>query len=69
VYAGTRGFLDKVAVDKVREWKAALARYLMAEKKALLDSIENEKKWDEDVEGQVKDAIQAFNKQYGVEGA
>jgi F-type H+-transporting ATPase subunit alpha len=69
VYAGTRGFLDKVAVDKVREWKAALARYLMADRKALLDSIENEKKWDEDVEGQVKDAIQAFNKQYGVEGA
>jgi F-type H+/Na+-transporting ATPase subunit alpha len=69
VYAGTRGFLDKVAVDKVREWKAALARYLTAERKALLDSIENEKKWDDDVEGQVKDAIQAFNKQYGVEGA
>jgi F-type H+-transporting ATPase subunit alpha len=69
VYAGTRGFLDKVPVDKVREWKAALARYLMAERKALLDAIENEKKWDEDVEGQVRDAIEAFNKQFGVEGA
>jgi F-type H+/Na+-transporting ATPase subunit alpha len=69
VYAGTRGFLDKVAVDKIREWKAALARYLTAERKALLDAIENEKKWDEDVEGQVREAIEAFNKQYGVEGA
>jgi F-type H+-transporting ATPase subunit alpha len=69
VYAGTRGLVDKVAVDKIREWKAALARYLMAERKGLLDSIENEKKWDDDVERQVKEAIEAFNKQFGVEGA
>jgi len=69
VYAGTRGLVDKVAVDKIREWKAALARYLMAERKALLDSIENEKKWDDDVERQVKEAVEAFNKQFGVEGA
>src|SRR5205807_3904460 len=60
VYAGTRGFLDRVAVDKIREWKAALARYLTAERKALLDAIENEKKWDDDVEGQVREAIEAF---------
>jgi F-type H+/Na+-transporting ATPase subunit alpha len=69
VYAGTRGLLDKVAVDKVREWKAALARYLMADRKALLDAIENEKKWDEDVERQVREAVEAFNKQFGVEGS
>jgi F-type H+-transporting ATPase subunit alpha len=69
VYAGTRGLLDKVAVDRVREWKAALARYLMADRKALLDAIENEKKWDEDVERQVREAVEAFNKQFGVEGS
>ncbi|MBJ7601178.1 MAG: F0F1 ATP synthase subunit alpha [Candidatus Nephthysia bennettiae] len=69
VYAGTRGFLDKVPVNRVREWKAALTRYLMAERKALLDAIENEKKWDDDVEGQVREAVEAFNKQFGVEGA
>jgi F-type H+-transporting ATPase subunit alpha len=69
VYAGTRGFLDKVPVNRVREWKAALARYLSADRKGLLDLIENEKKWDDDVEGQVKEAIEAFNKQFGVEGA
>jgi F-type H+/Na+-transporting ATPase subunit alpha len=69
VYAGTRGFLDKVPVDKVIEWRISLARYLMAERKALIDSIEQEKKWDDEVENQVKDAIEAFNRQYGVEGA
>jgi F-type H+-transporting ATPase subunit alpha len=69
VYAGTRGLLDKVPVDKIREWKSLFARYAGADRKALIDSLENDKKWDEEVEGQVKEAIQAFNKQYGVEGA
>src|SRR2546423_668799 len=69
VYAGTRGLLDKVPVDRVREWKAALARYMTADRKALLDSIENEKKWDDDVERQVREAVEAFNKQFGVEGS
>jgi F-type H+/Na+-transporting ATPase subunit alpha len=69
VYAGTRGFLDKVPVDKVREWKSLFARYLGAERKALIDSLENDKKWDEEVEAQVREAIEAFNKQYGVEGS
>jgi F-type H+-transporting ATPase subunit alpha len=69
VYAGTRGFLDKVPVDKIREWKALFARYAGAERKALIDSLENDKKWDEEVEGQVREAIEAFNKQYGVEGS
>jgi F-type H+-transporting ATPase subunit alpha len=69
VYAGTRGYLDKVPVNRVREWKAALSRYLGAERKGLLDLLENEKKWDDEVEGQVREAIEAFNKQFGVEGA
>jgi F-type H+-transporting ATPase subunit alpha len=69
VYAGTRGFLDKVPVDKVREWKSLFARYAAADRKALIDSLENDKKWDEEVEAQVKEAIEAFNKQYGVEGS
>jgi F-type H+-transporting ATPase subunit alpha len=69
VYAGTRGFLDKVPVDKVREWRSLFARYLGAERKSLTDSLERDKKWDEEVEAQVREAIEAFNKQYGVEGA
>ena len=51
-----------------REWKAAFARFLDVERKELIDSIENDKKWDEDVESKVKEAVEAFNQQYGVEG-
>ncbi len=66
IYAGTRGYLDKLAADRVRDWKEAFARFLGAERKALIDSIETEKKWDEQVEGQIKESIETFNKQYGV---
>ena len=69
IYAGTRGFLDRVPVDRIAEWKEAFARFLSADRKSLIDSIESEQKWDDEVEDRVKEAIEAFNKQYGVEGA
>jgi F-type H+/Na+-transporting ATPase subunit alpha len=64
-YAGTRGFIDKVPIDKVAVWKAAFARFLHAERQALIEGIERDRKWDDEVEGQVKEAIEAFNRQYG----
>ncbi|TMC03675.1 MAG: F0F1 ATP synthase subunit alpha [Chloroflexi bacterium] len=69
IYAGTRGALDRVAVDRVGEWKEAFGRFLHAERKTLIDSIESERKWDDDAEAKVKEAIATFNKQFGVEDA
>jgi proton translocating ATP synthase F1 alpha subunit len=68
VYAGTRGHLDKVPVDRVQNWKEAFVSFLAAERRSLLDALENDGKWDEEVENRVKEAIEAFNAQYGVEG-
>jgi F-type H+/Na+-transporting ATPase subunit alpha len=68
IYAGTRGFLDRVPVNKIGEWKEAFNRFLQAERKALIDAIETERKWDDDAEAQVREAVETFNKQYGVEG-
>ncbi|MDQ6898760.1 MAG: F0F1 ATP synthase subunit alpha [Candidatus Dormibacteraeota bacterium] len=67
IYAGTRGFLDKVPVDKVREWKNGFSRFLLAERKTFVDGIESDRKWDEDIEAKVKETIDAFNRQSGVE--
>ncbi len=69
IYAGTRGHLDGVPADRVGEWKDAFGRFLSTERKALIDSIENERRWDDDVEAQVREAIETFNRQYGVEGS
>src|SRR5437879_11156742 len=56
IYAGTRGYLDKVPTDRVVGWKAAFGRFLELERKALIDAIETDKRWDEDVEARVKEA-------------
>jgi F-type H+-transporting ATPase subunit alpha len=69
VYAGTRGFLDRVPVDGVRGWSEAFARFLSADRRAMIDSLERDRRWDDDVEGQVREAIEAFNRQFGVEGS
>ena len=69
IYAGTRGHLDKLPVAKVGDWKAGFSRFLHAERRAFIDSIETERRWDDDVETQVREAIDTFNRQYGVEGS
>ncbi|HZU15460.1 MAG TPA: F0F1 ATP synthase subunit alpha [Candidatus Dormibacteraeota bacterium] len=66
IYAGTRGFLDRIPPDRIKDWKDAFARFLGAERKALVDGIETDRRWDAEVEGQVREAIEAFNRQYGV---
>ncbi|HZV48578.1 MAG TPA: F0F1 ATP synthase subunit alpha [Candidatus Dormibacteraeota bacterium] len=67
IYAGTRGHLDRIAPDRIKEWKDAFARFLTAERRALVDGIETDRRWDAEVEAQVREAIEAFNRQYGVE--
>jgi F-type H+-transporting ATPase subunit alpha len=69
IYAGTRGLLDRVPVGRVGDWKEAFARFLQAERKTLIDAIETDRKWDDEVESQVRETIETFNRQYGVEGA
>ncbi len=69
IYAGTRGHLDRVPVDRVRDWKESFARFLSSDRRQLIESIENDKQWDDDVEARVIEAIEAFNRQYGVEGS
>jgi F-type H+-transporting ATPase subunit alpha len=66
IYAGTRGHLDGVPVEKVAEWKEAFARFLEADRKELMETLESGR-WDDETESGVRDAVEAFNKQYGVE--
>jgi F-type H+-transporting ATPase subunit alpha len=66
IYAGTKGFLDQVPVNRVKEWEDGYARFMRAERKAFLDSLEKDKKWEDDTVKRVEDSLRAFNKQFGV---
>ncbi|MFC7292150.1 F0F1 ATP synthase subunit alpha [Hirschia litorea] len=64
IYAGTRGYLDKVPVDQVQRYEAELLSFAHANHSALLKTIRDEKKLTGDTEGKVKELIETFNKTF-----
>jgi F-type H+-transporting ATPase subunit alpha len=65
VYAGTRGYLDKIAVDQVGRFEAELLRLLRSDHRALLAAIRNVKDISkEGIEAQIKEVLEAFSKSF-----
>jgi F-type H+-transporting ATPase subunit alpha len=70
VYAGTRGFLDKVAVDQVQRFESELLRYLHADHAGLLDDIRKTKDISKNgaggakIEDTIKSTLDAFTKTF-----
>jgi len=60
MYAGTRGYLDKLAVSRVGQYEAELLRHMHAEKSSMLDAIRTEKKLSDDTEAELKKTLDAF---------
>ncbi len=56
IYAGVKGYLDDVALNKVGTFEAELLRYLRASK-TLLDTIKKEEKLSDDSEAKLKETI------------
>jgi len=64
VYAGTKGFLDNLAVEAVRPFEAALHQWLNDERRDLLDRLEKAPKFDEQLEGDLRAALTEFKEGY-----
>ena len=65
IYAGTRGQLDQVPIDRVREWKDGVIRWLNQNQQDYLESVERDKKWDDEAEERVRSLIQSYNEEAG----
>jgi F-type H+-transporting ATPase subunit alpha len=61
LYAGTRGMLDTVPVDRVKEWQTAFLRAYHSQYAEVADAIESSKAISDDAEAGLKAAIQEFN--------
>jgi len=61
IFAGTRGYLDKLAVSNIGRFEAEFLRYLHAEKSDLLASIRAEKKLSDESEAALKAAVESFS--------
>lgn len=60
IYAGTRGHLDDIAVDRVRDFEIGLLQYVRDRKPELLTQIRDVADLTSDIEESIKAAIAAF---------
>jgi F-type H+/Na+-transporting ATPase subunit alpha len=64
VFAGTRGYLDKLAVRDVGRFEKEFLQHLHGEKAALLETIRNEKKLSDQSEAELKATLEAFTARF-----
>jgi len=70
IYAGTRGYLDKVPTDAVTRYEAELLRHIRADKQALLADIRDQKDITKNgkdggkIEDAIKATLEAFSKTF-----
>jgi F-type H+-transporting ATPase subunit alpha len=70
IYAGTKGYLDKVPRNQVSEWEIQFLRFMTEQRKDVRDMIikDKDKKVTGDMEAKLKAAIEAFIPQYKAPG-
>ncbi|MDO8902291.1 MAG: F0F1 ATP synthase subunit alpha [Phenylobacterium sp.] len=64
IYAGTRGYIDGVAVADVSRYETELLSYLHGKHQGLLDAIRTKKDLKADLEAELKSALDAFTKTF-----
>jgi len=62
IYAGTSGALDDVPIEKVKGFEEGFLRFMSEKHPEVGQKIHDEKKWTEEVETAVKNAIEEFKK-------
>jgi len=64
LYALTNGFLDDVAVEKVKNWENDFQKYLKSSAKEFLSLIADKKELTEDVVAKLEKVIKDFKEIY-----
>ena len=60
IFAGVRGLVDDIPVKDVQKFESGLLNFMADKHKAVMDKIAEAKKLDDELEGQVKAAIEEF---------
>nr|MBX2805570.1 F0F1 ATP synthase subunit alpha [Hyphomicrobiales bacterium] len=64
IYAGTRGYLDKLPVGDVTRFEAEFLSHLNGNHKEMLNAIRDKQKLDDELEGKLKDVLETFTKSF-----
>ena len=60
IYAGARGYLDKIAVKDIDRWERELTRYIDTARPEISTSLQTGA-WNDEIEANLKQAIEDFN--------
>jgi F-type H+-transporting ATPase subunit alpha len=61
IYAGSRGYLDNVAVNQIPRWEQEFVRYMDTAQPEVGRPISESGAWNDEIEGALKQAIEDFN--------
>jgi F-type H+-transporting ATPase subunit alpha len=64
IFAGTNGYLDKVPVERVTEYEAAMLSFMRSEHGDMLTEIRTTQKFEDDTKAKVVSALDTFSKQF-----
>jgi len=66
IFAGTRGYLDQIPVEKVADWDTQFRRYAGQALPQLVEEIESKKVLEESTQLQLRKALEEFNQGFDV---
>jgi F-type H+-transporting ATPase subunit alpha len=64
IFAGTNGYLDGIATQRVTEYEAEMLSWMRAERADLLADIRNSRDLSDDARAKLKNALDTFGKQF-----
>ncbi|QZD90028.1 F0F1 ATP synthase subunit alpha [Qipengyuania aurantiaca] len=64
IFAGTNGYLDDIAVDRVNDYEDQMLSYMRSEHADVLETIRTTGKFEDDTKNKVVDALKTFAKQF-----
>ncbi len=64
IFAGTGGYLDRIPVDRVKEWQESFLRNFNTQYASLANTIETEQKMTDEVRAGLTDAVKNFNESW-----
>ncbi|MCC7138251.1 MAG: F0F1 ATP synthase subunit alpha [Planctomycetes bacterium] len=64
IFAAGAGFLDAIAVDKVRDWETKLLHYVHSNHQAFFDTFAQKRELTKDIEEELRRVLTQFNEAY-----
>jgi F-type H+-transporting ATPase subunit alpha len=69
IYAVTNGYLDTLPVNEIKQWESSFLDFVSAQYPQVPSNLKQQKALSKEIEADLKNAIEAFNKSRGTKAA